>query len=136
VLQVVTVEQGFLDVSYAVTDIALMCAMREGFITKRSGVKIQPATLREVIDQAVAGKRTESVGVPLGAFVRARSPGHLLAALGLHAPDVECGDLGAIVAMAMSDEDENQRKGARALLTKHLRAISQDFDATPPRPKA
>lgn len=136
VLQVVKVEGDSLDVSYAVADIALMCAMREGFVTKNSGVKIQPQTLRTVIDQTVEGKRTERVGVPLGAFIRARSAGHLLGALGLHAPDVNCGDLGRLVAMARSDGDENQRKGARALLAEHLRAISPDFDPLVPQRKA
>ena len=56
-----------------------------------------------------------------------------LEALGLHSPDVHCGDLGGIVAMAMPERRPGQRAGARQLLGRHLRAISPDFE--PPSPK-
>jgi hypothetical protein len=126
VLQIVSCEADAIEITYAVTDMALLCAMEAGLITKRVGGTMKRATIGALIDATVTGKRTDRVYIPRNAFVRTRSSGHLLAALGLHSADVHCGDLGGLVGMAKSDESLTQR-GARALLVEHMRAISPDF---------
>jgi len=122
----VTGDADTIDVEYAMTDIALIRAMEAGFIQKRSG-RTPKKTLAALLSAITSGKRTDRVELPRGVFIRTRSAGHLLAALGLHSPDVHCGSLGELVGTSKSDKDELQRRGAQALLAEHLSAISPDF---------
>lgn len=118
-----------LDVSYAVTDIAIIAALECKLIRKVSGTKPARKALSRIIEDVAKGDRSQRVVVPRGAFIRVRTPGHLLAALGLHATEVQCGDLVQLVTTAKSAATEAERAGATMLLVKHMTALSPDFGA-------